>query len=98
VGAAQPALFVHCEPVDDGWQVPCESQVKPMGQGIDDEHSATHWPLSQTLPGAQSLLYVQTLPDAVHVPLEHTRPEPQSPFVVHGQGPFSPPHVTQWPW
>ena len=72
VGAEQPALFVHCEPVDDGWQVPCESQVKPIGHGVEDEHWATHWPLSQTFPGAQSLLYVQTLLDAVHVPFAHT--------------------------
>jgi hypothetical protein len=98
VAPEQPALLVQVLPPGDGWQVPCVSQVKPVGQGVLPLHWATHWPLSQTVPTGQSLFSVQALPDAVQVPFTQTWPLAQSDGCAQGQGPLSPPQVMHLFW
>jgi hypothetical protein len=68
------------------------SQVEPVGQAFV-EQSGRHWPLSQTSPAGHWLEYWQAFEAAVQVPPAHVWPGAQSAFVVHAQGPRSPPQV-----
>ena len=87
VSLAQPPLFGTQPPF---WQ------VLPLGQPESSAQPATHCPFSQIFPVAQSLLYLHVFFGSVQAPPTHTCPFEHWSFVVHGQGPWSPPHAWQW--
>ena len=69
---------------------------KPAAHGVVESHPATHCPLSQILPGLQSLEYLHVSLGGVHEPPAQTRPPVQSMVVVQGHGPLDPPHGWHW--
>ncbi len=72
------------------------THIEPEGQVVP-EQAGRHLPSSQTSPVGHWLEYLQTVFDGSQAPATHTSPPEQSLFVVHGQGPLDPPHVTHEP-
>jgi hypothetical protein len=90
VGAEQLALVVQA--VAEGRHAPAV-QVIPAPQAVAGQPT-THWPLAQTFPVPQSLVYVQVSTGGVQTLPAQTLPPVQSVFEAQGQGPFVPPQVT----
>jgi hypothetical protein len=90
----QSALDVHVLFGFVGWQAPLV-HVNPALHRDDALQPGRHCPLSHTSPAAHWFDDLHTLVAAWHEPVTHWSPLEQSAVVVHGQGPFVPPQVTQ---
>jgi len=95
VGALHCELPVQVVPVGFGSQPPF-THVKPSGQVV--EQPVSHFPSMHTFVGSpQSLLNLHAFVPVVHTPPTQTSVPVQSVVVLHGHGPFAPPHVWHWP-